>query len=509
VSIHKLRPEKGRPQSRGWSRVGALGLAGVSLFVASEAAFAAVGGSRHRQQSSPVKREPAPKPPQGPLLAVISLANQHVNIYGSGGHMLNSRISTGQPGHRTPTGVFSVIQKQRYHESNIYSGAPMPYMQRITWSGIAMHEGVVPNYPASHGCIRLPGSFASHLFGVTKVGMRVVIAPGDVSPQEITHTSLFVPRPAKVETGINAGAAPVQVASNGAATEPVVPYDPLKAAEELKALAARRVGEAAKAVAAALAESQARSAEANRAADTLRLAEAAKAAADARLEAAKRDLATASNPETETAAKTKVATLEAAALEAGKERDRVKAEENAKSDAAFAAVAAYKTAEAGKAAAEAAAKDAARKTEPVSVFISRKEGKLFVRQAFDPVLEVPVTIQNADQPLGTHVFTAMAVKAGGGAMNWVVVTIPSSGVIDAPQPRHGKVRNRGEDDGRVVTAAVSRPTSAGSALDRISIPKEAAERISELLLPGASLIVSDYGISHETGKGTDFVVLTH
>jgi len=262
-------------------------------------------------------------------------------------------------------------------------------------------------------------------------------------------------------------------------------------------------------VAAALAESQARSAEANRAADTLRLAEAAKAAADARLEAAKRDLATASNPETEAAAKTKVATLEAAALEAGKERDRVKAEENAKSDAAFAAVAAYKTAEAGKAAAEAAAKDAARKTEPVSVFISRKEGKLFVRQAFDPVLEVPVTIQNADQPLGTHVFTAMAVKAGGGAMNWVVVTIPSSGVIDAPQPRHGKVRNRGEDDGRVVTAAVSRPTSAGSALDRISIPKEAAERISELLLPGASLIVSDYGISHETGKGTDFVVLTH
>ena len=188
--------------------------------------------------------------------------------------------------------------------------------------------------------------------------------------------------------------------------------------------------------------------------------------------------------------------------------DRVKAEEGSKSDTAFAMVAAYKTAEANKAAAEAAAKDAQRRTEPISVFVSRKEGRLFVRQAFEPVLDVPIEIKNSDQPLGTHVFTAMAIKDGGSGVHWVAVTIPTSGMIE-PDKRKSKSRNRErEDTSKIVTASISRPSSATQALDRIEMPKEAVERISELLLPGASLIVSDFGISQETGKGTDFVVLT-
>ena len=92
-----------------------------------------------------------------------------------------------RPGHRTPTGVFSVIGKERWHRSNIYSGAPMPFMQRITWSGVAMHAGVVPGYPASHGCIRLPAGFAPQLFGMTKMGARVVVTPRDVEPVEFSH----------------------------------------------------------------------------------------------------------------------------------------------------------------------------------------------------------------------------------------------------------------------------------------------------------------------------------
>ena len=487
----------------GWIGALAVGLAGSVIFAASEAA--AVDSSRNRRTVT-VKREPVPKQSM-PLLAVISLANQHVNFYGANGHLLTSRVSTGQAGHLTPTGVFSVIQKQRYHESNIYSGAPMPYMQRITWSGVAMHEGVVPNYPASHGCIRMPGSFASQLFPLTKVGMRVLISPTDVTPHEVSHPSLFVPRPVRSEA-VAAGAGIVQVANSGNTTGPIVPFDPLKAAEALKVAAAQRVAEANKAVAAAIAQSQGMSAEANRAMEALRTAEGARSAADAKLAAAQRGVDQATSEEAREAAKTVLATAEVSASQTSKELDRVKAEEGSKSDAAFAMVAAYKTAEANKAAAEAAAKDAQRRTEPISVFVSRKEGRLFVRQAFEPVLDVPIEIKNSDQPLGTHVFTAMAIKDGGSGVHWVAVTIPTSGMIE-PDKRKSKSRNRErEDTSKIVTASISRPSSATQALDRIEMPKEAVERISELLLPGASLIVSDFGISQETGKGTDFVVLT-
>src|SRR5437660_12179415 len=100
-------------------------------------------------------------------------------------------VSTGMPGHPTPMGVFSVIQKDRYHHSNIYSNAPMPYMQRITWSGVAMHQGVVPGHPASHGCIRLPPAFAKRLWSITRIGVRVIIAQDDVPLAEIDNPRLL------------------------------------------------------------------------------------------------------------------------------------------------------------------------------------------------------------------------------------------------------------------------------------------------------------------------------
>src|SRR5262249_30676533 len=89
---------------------------------------------------------------KGLLSVIISLDKQRLTLYSDGQPIAHSHISTGVPGHPTPTGVFSVIQKDRWHHSNIYSNAPMYFMQRITWSGVAMHEGVVPNHPASHGC---------------------------------------------------------------------------------------------------------------------------------------------------------------------------------------------------------------------------------------------------------------------------------------------------------------------------------------------------------------------
>src|SRR5689334_25120152 len=109
--------------------------------------------------------------------------------------MLRSPVSTGQRGRETPAGIFSVIQKQRDHYSNLYDDAYMPHMQRLTWSGIALHGGVVPGHPASHGCIRLPFAFAEQLFDRTRTGLRVIVAPTDAAPVEVTHPLLFQPKP--------------------------------------------------------------------------------------------------------------------------------------------------------------------------------------------------------------------------------------------------------------------------------------------------------------------------
>ena len=132
--------------------------------------------------------------PQGAVYAIVSLADQHVTVYDSTGRIAQSRISTGMPGHPTPIGLFSIIGKERWHRSNIYSGAPMPFMQRITWSGVAMHLGVVPGYPASHGCIRLPDGFAQKFWGMTQIGSRVVVARRDTTAVEISSTFLPVPK---------------------------------------------------------------------------------------------------------------------------------------------------------------------------------------------------------------------------------------------------------------------------------------------------------------------------
>ena len=113
--------------------------------------------------------------PEGPMLVVVNLATQRLTAYRNGVPIGVSTVSTGKRGHRTPLGVFTVLQKARRHRSNLYSNAPMPYMQRLTWRGIAIHGGPLPGYPASHGCIRLPHGFAKLLFGQTALGMTVAI----------------------------------------------------------------------------------------------------------------------------------------------------------------------------------------------------------------------------------------------------------------------------------------------------------------------------------------------
>lgn len=160
-----------------------------------------------------------------PLFVIASIADQQMSIYNHSGLVARSAISTGVAGHPTPKGIFTIIGRERFHRSNIYSSAPMPFMQRITWSGIAMHLGVVPGHPASHGCIRLPAAFAAKLWGMTRIGERIVISPHNVFPAEFEHPLLPAPKmraSAEAEKGAPAAESeqPLHVADDRPAIAP-------------------------------------------------------------------------------------------------------------------------------------------------------------------------------------------------------------------------------------------------------------------------------------------------
>ena len=129
--------------------------------------------------------------PEGPLLIVASVTEQVVYVYRNGIRIARSSVSTGRPGHSTPTGVFTILEKEVHHTSSIYKGAEMPYMERVTWGGIALHAGDLPGYPDSHGCVRLPLEFSKLLFGVTMKGATVIIADDHSAPAETVHPGLF------------------------------------------------------------------------------------------------------------------------------------------------------------------------------------------------------------------------------------------------------------------------------------------------------------------------------
>jgi L,D-transpeptidase catalytic domain len=129
--------------------------------------------------------------PEGPLLIIASTTEQVAYVYRNGIRIARSSVSTGRPGHRTPTGIFTILEKEVHHTSSIYKGAEMPYMERVTWGGIALHAGNLPGYPDSHGCIRLPLEFSKLLFGVTMKGATVIIADEHSAPAETVHPGLF------------------------------------------------------------------------------------------------------------------------------------------------------------------------------------------------------------------------------------------------------------------------------------------------------------------------------
>jgi lipoprotein-anchoring transpeptidase ErfK/SrfK len=475
--------------------------------------------------------------PTGPLTIVVSLGKQTVSIYDHNQKIASSPISSGMSGRETPTGIFSIIEKNRYHYSNLYGGAPMPYMNRITNSGVAMHEGVVPGYPASHGCIRLPAAFARNLFGITEIGARVIVTHDDPTPVDFESDHIIEPLPPATADATKAGYSPVTPAAaegvsavrtrEQAAAERAVEREHLAAAVTAAEAAKTATIDKAKAAAEAarVAKDEARKArnEQDRLADEAR--KAARTAENARDSFA--DLM-------RTKAKIDVATLDAEALK--KEQEAEVAEETKVLDLADAIAPAKalvdKQAEVAKKAAadadvaekarraavdeikgtEKAIVDAkaavvasnaieAKKDNPVSIFVSRKTGRLSAKLGIgEPVIDVPVKITNPNAPIGTHVFTATAYTPGEKALNWSVVTFNAA----AASPMKTWRRRRHEDQDYVAAAGPN--ADPANAVARIEIPKETAERLAELVKPGSTFIISDYGLSRETSKRSDFIV---
>jgi lipoprotein-anchoring transpeptidase ErfK/SrfK len=473
-----------------------------------------------------------------PLFAVISIADQRVSIYNNHGLVARSSISTGMPGHPTPKGMFTIIGRERYHRSNIYSNAPMPFMQRITWSGIAMHLGVVPGHPASHGCIRLPSAFAVKLWGLTKIGERVVISPQEVSPIEFTHPLLPVPK-MRVEAEAYQAAPDAPQAALAAAQPPLI--NPHQYAEQLRAKAVAEKAAAVKTVKEASAAVRVGQQEAARAAAELKAAEAAHSSAQAKAETAAKAyqvaVAAASTKQQESILVAELRDADGNVSGRSESSRLSKADERATAATDAAAIAkmnveaaladaaakleAAKTASAAKAAdlADAvrrlndatAASDAAanaekevlRRTSPLSMLVSKKDQRIYVRQGLAPVFNAPASVRDPERPLGSHLYIATAVEGDGTSLKWSVVSIPAR-VAEERGERKTKTASAEEQAPPKLHGS---PSSAADALERIEIAQDVRDRIAERLWIGGSLIISDQPPSGETGPvGTDLTV---
>jgi L,D-transpeptidase catalytic domain len=432
-----------------------LGPPAIVTLAAMAAWTVLTAGAAAREARQPIEAI-APRDAGEPIMAIVSIKSQKVTFYDADGWIMRAPVSTGIAGRETPAGVFAVIEKDKDHHSSLYDDAWMPNMQRLTWNGIALHGGPLPGYAASHGCVRMPYDFAERLFDLTQIGMRVIISPNDAAPVEFSHPTLFVPNAQAL------AAAPAHAETLAREAE-----DAAQTADDAKKAAAAAAREAAPIAA------------------SLRKLEGLKTRADAELAYADKALAAAKTDQAKARAEEAKQKAAPKAAAAGTQLDTAKADAKSKLEAASAAKDAAKAAQAKKAETAKVATEAKLALEPVSVYISRATQKVYVRrnthkawpdggEVFDATIEVPVTIRNPDQPIGTHVFTAMARKDAG--LRWSVVTI-----------------DNGDD--------------AKDALDRITIPQDVLDRIGPTALPRSSIIVSDEPLSRETNYRTEFVAV--
>ncbi len=551
---HAVAPSHHRQLKRALlGAVRAIALAGALALAASPAAADTKLKHKHKETEH-VSKEPFGKIPQGPLQIIISIDQQKLHFYSDGTEVADTLVATGVANHPTPMGVFSVIEKDRFHHSNIYSGAPMPYMQRITWSGVAMHEGVGLGHPASHGCIRMAREFAERLWALHSLGARVIIAGPELRPVVFADAHLFVHRekpPAPVPSvAAPAGVKTAQTVDSSKTTDAVgelrtgiLTADPVAAAAAAPVSTVERVtdmNDAALTLRPAIPE-PVLSQEEEDAADTATDRDAVDPPPTA-ADIAPNEGATASGPTILDAvgpqAPTTAEVNEPAATEASKPETPNSADAKEPAGpvngqkvepAAAAAAEAPETDKPTGTAAAVAAPGAAAETVPVplpkpaelaraatrppiAIFISRKERRIYVRQHFSPLFDAPIAIDHPEQQLGTHVFTAMEYSDDGSSFRWNVVSLPGEPPKTARNPDNEKksaaAKRRDERAAKPLPDPAPPPTPQ-NALARIEIPADVIDQISQLIVPGSSLIVSDQGLGEETGEGTDFIVVTH
>ena len=494
----------------------------VSLALALSLAALLPASAHEDKRRSETRGEEAPGLSGPAVMAVVSIRDQRISVYDANGNSMRARVSSGQTDYETPVGIYSILQKNREHYSNLYDDASMPFMQRLTWSGIALHAGQLPGRPASHGCVRLPHKYAEEIFDQSKLGMRVVVARNNVAPVAISHPLLFKPSTAPE----SARPVTTQIVYEPATERQpdASPFEPdvrawpgrLTQLEALRSAAAEKMP-AAEAATARFDEvkkvEKAKADERAKTAKALKRAESAKKAADDRVSRAARRVAEAKTEKARKSAEQESAKAIADAAKANEKFLAAKAPDDAAAAVLAQASQDSATAEAAKTAAVNVAQEAKRKTLPVSIFVSLKTQRVYIRQGNEPVLDVPVTISEPEKPIGTFVYTAVDYTDDGNDVRWTAVSTGPRSMDGASYEDDyyddGYRSNRRHKSSK-TQSSLPTPTdlaAATEALDRITLPDDVKARASEYAWPGTSLIVSDEGLSKETGKATDFVVL--
>lgn len=476
-----------------------------------------------------------------PLFAVVSLADQRISIYNHNGLVARSMVSTGIVDHPTPKGIFTILGRERFHQSNIYSGAPMPFMQRITWSGIAMHTGVVPGHPASHGCIRLPAEFAARLWGMTRVGERVVISPRDVTPHEFNQPFLITPK-------IQSISEPIKSEASSSANSQKIPQEktlnPYKYAEQIKIRAVNEVLVANKELKEAVVQQH------------IKVGDVASLTVDLKktqteITVAQSKLSMSIKIYDEATERAKIKLLElgqaqislkeqgAAALVqkkiylivkisekilAFKEAsltDKTKNEEaltaaKTKLDDLTKLISAksFDLSESDRRmreltnianAAKEREKLARQRMAPLSMMISRKDQKIYVRQGLVPIFDGPVIIRDIDIPLGEHLYIATTTSEDGESLKWSALSLSQSDKHEVNDLIKVKLDSRSKINHQLSDNSPA--SNASEALERIEVSQDVRDRLAQRLWVGSSMIISDQSPSSETGNdGTDLTV---
>ena len=379
-----------------------------------------------------------------PLQIIVSKNQQSLVVYDGDAVIATSAVSTGKAGHSTPTGIFSILEKRRHHKSNIYSNAPMPFMQRLTWSGIALHgSNHVPAYPASHGCVRLPSKFAASLFKMTSRGVHVLITDRQVSPTEVSSAVLFQRNPAPGENPAPLSDVPLRPAISQTETMPV----------EVAMTEASTANSVIKA------EDR----------EPIRMLITRRGERDIRREVQ--------------------SALNQLGYVAGVPDGHIGPDTTA-------AISAFQAAEGqtvdGKLTpelTEAIFKKTGRDIPP--------NGVILVRQGFKPIFEAGVTIDKPEQALGTHFLQFQEIDEGKSEGKWYGVPLENH------LPSSVKKRL-----GIAADADASAFNAVQRTLGRLTVSDDVRERIGGLLADGSSLSISDMESGLETGDGTDFITIT-